>query len=134
MSQEKKFEQKEKSGALWVDNNAQILRKGSMLWKSASPENDNKDEKRYFALVESENNFGKKKLELLMSVGLVFVNENKFSEDSPDISGNVTIDEAIYKFYGRKKEAKDGLPFTSCQLVEKDDEIFVKETEEKLPF
>ena len=65
MSQEKKFEQKEKSGALWVDNNAQILRKGSMLWKSASPENDNKDEKRYFdtlswsrrLLVTLENTF-----------------------------------------------------------------------------
>ena len=81
MSEEKKYEQKEKSGALWVDNNAQILRKGSILWKSASPDNDGKDEKRYFALVESENNHGKKKLELLMSVGLVFVNENKFSED-----------------------------------------------------
>lgn len=134
MSEEKKFEQKEKNGALWVDNNSQILRKGSMLWKTASPENDGKDEKRYFALVESENNHGKKKLELLMSVGLVFVNENKFSEDSPDISGNVTIDDTVYRFYGRKKEARDGLPFTSCQLVEKDDEIFVKEVEEKLPF
>lgn len=133
MSEEKKFEQKEKSGALWVDNNAQILRKGSMLWKIADG-NTNKDEKRYFSLIESENNLGQKKLELVMSVGLVFVNEQKFSEDSPDISGNVTIDGKVYKFYGRKKEAKDGLPFTSCQLVEKDDEIFVKEAEEKLPF
>jgi len=133
MSEEKKFDKKEKSGALWVDNNAQILRKGSMLWKFAD-ENNHKEEKRYFSLVESENNLGQKKLELVMSVGLVFVNDKKFSEDSPDISGNVTIDNKVYKFYGRKKEAKDGLPYTSCQLVEKDDEIFVKEQEEKLPF
>lgn len=134
MSEEKKFEQKEKSGALWIDSNAQILRKGSMLWKKSETGNPKDDDKRYFALVESENNFGKKKLELLMSVGLVFVNEQKYSDDSPDISGGVTIDEKVYKFYGRKKEARDGLPFTSCQLVEKDDEIFVKEQEEKLPF
>ena len=59
MSEEKKFEQKEKSGALWVDNNAQILRKGSMLWKIADG-NTSKDEKRYFSLIESENNLGQK--------------------------------------------------------------------------
>ncbi len=134
---DKKYEEKEKSGALFIDKNAQILRKGSVLWKKNTEQN-NKDEKRYFSIVESENNLGEKKLELAMSVGLVFVNNNKFSDDSPDISGNVTIDNVSYKFYGRKKETKDGLPFTTMQLVETESmDNFHKNTnddDDKMPF
>jgi len=129
MSEEKKYEQQEKSGALFIDSEAQILRKGSVLWEKAQTE-DEKDDKRYFALIESENNLGKKKIELVMSVGLVFVNNNKIAENSPDISGGITIDGIGYKFYGRKKETKDGQPFTQIKLVEKDED----EENKKLPF
>ena len=134
---DKKYEEKEKSGALFIDKNAQIIRKGSVLWKKNS-EHNGKNEKRYFSIIESENNLGEKKLELAMSVGLVFVNNNKFSDDSPDISGNVTIDNVSYKFYGRKKETnKDGLPFTTMQLVETESmDEFHKNTndDDKMPF
>ncbi len=132
MSEEdKKYEVKEKSGSLWIDNNAEILRKGSVLWELATENNNlEKDEKRYFTIIESENNKGEKKLEVAMSIGLVYVNDKKFSENSPDLSGNVTVDGIQYKFYGRKKESKrDGMPYTTVQLVEKE-----LGDVEKLPF
>ena len=131
---DKKYQEKEKSGALFIDKNAQILRKGSVLWEFAS-QDDNKDKKRYFSIIESENNKGEKKLELAMSVGLLYVNNNKFSEDSPDISGNVTIDDVSYKFYVRKKEnKKDGLPFTTMNLVETEKMEDATFDDDNLPF
>ena len=62
-----------------------------MLCKKATP-NDTKDEMRYLSIIESENNKGEKKLELAMSVGLIFVNNNKIDKDSPD-------NEIIKKFH-----------------------------------
>ena len=58
---DKKYQEKEKSGALFIDKNAQILRKGSVLWEFAS-QDDNKDKKRYFSIIESENNKGENPL------------------------------------------------------------------------
>tara|TARA_R100001510_G_C7518474_1_gene114985 strand:- start:54 stop:446 length:393 start_codon:yes stop_codon:yes gene_type:complete len=127
------WEKKEKEGTLHIDGNAQIIRKGSVLWKKATP-NDTKDEMRYLSIIESENNKGEKKLELAMSVGLIFVNNNKIDKDSPDISGGVTIDGERYKFYGRKRESnKDGTPFTAFQLV-KVEESVANENDDPLPF
>ena len=51
------WEKKEKEGTLHIDGNAQIIRKGSVLWKKATP-NDTKDEMRYLSIIESENNKG----------------------------------------------------------------------------
>jgi len=108
MNDQKEYDN-ELQGFLWYENNAVIHRKGSLTING---------EKKYVAIVESKNDKGDSKYELMMSVGLVHTNteEEKMKPTSPDIGGKVTIDGTVYKFGGWKKESKGGAPYTSCSL------------------
>ena len=121
MSNEKEYDN-ELQGFLWHENNAVIHRKGSLTING---------EKKYVAIVESKNDKGDSKYELMMSVGLVHTNseENKMKETSPDIGGNITIDSVTYKFGGWKKESAQGVPYTSCSLRKNE-----TQSTEKVPF
>lgn len=107
MSDQKEYDN-ELQGFLGHENNSVVHRKGSITIKN---------EKKYFAIVESANDKGELKYELMMSVGLIHTNseEEKRKPTSPDIGGKVTIDGTVYKFGGWKKEGKWG-PYTSCSL------------------
>lgn len=110
----------EKSGRLWVEPDAVIHKKGSITLNG---------KKRYIAFCESKNNLGKPKYELLMSVGLLFVNSDKLNEKSPDISGNITIDLEKFKFSGWKNETMDGTPVTDVKITE-----FIDKEKDDYPF
>lgn len=99
------------SGTLWRETESVIHVKGSITHKQTG-------EKRYVALCESKNNEGKSKYELLMSLGLVYVNsaDNKFSDASPDVSGTVKLDLEDWKFASWKKESEQGVPYSSVSL------------------
>lgn len=98
-------------GTLWTETECVIHKKGSITHRVTG-------EKRYIAICESKNNEGKSKYELMMSLGLIYVNnaDKKFDEKSPDISGPVTVDLEEWKFGGWRKESEQGTPYTSVSL------------------
>tara|TARA_R110002020_G_scaffold253923_6_gene467568 strand:- start:5244 stop:5627 length:384 start_codon:yes stop_codon:yes gene_type:complete len=103
-------------GYLWHESDSKVLRKGTMTI-------DNK--KYYTAIVESTNNEGKKKLECLVSVGLLHINapEDKRNPQGPDISGPITFQDSgkKYQFKGwRQMSKKNGSEYTSVSITEKD--------------
>jgi|TARA_Y100000004_G_scaffold60201_1_gene67205 hypothetical protein len=110
------------SGTLWNETESVIHKKGSITHKKTG-------EKRYIAICESKNNVGATKYELLMSLGLIYVNtpDKKFDERSPDISGPVQLDLEDWKFAGWKKESESGAPYTSVSLA-------VPQKKEDVPF
>ena len=110
----------EKTGRLWIEPDAEIHKKGSITLNG---------KKRYIAICESRNNLGKPKYELLLSVGLIFPNNEKLKETDPDISGNVYIDNQKYRFSAWKNEATDGTPITDVRLKE-----WIEKTENDVPF
>jgi|TARA_R110000744_G_scaffold122384_5_gene227396 hypothetical protein len=121
MSDQKEYDN-ELKGFMWHENDSTIHRKGSITING---------QKKYSAIVESTNDKGEKKHELMVSVGLLHVNseDQKKSESSPDIGGKITIDGTTYKFGGWKKESKEGTPYTSCSL-----RLVESDNAEKVPF
>jgi len=116
---------KEKNkGYLWQETEAKVIRKGYMHEMLR----DGQDE--YLSIVKTTVQ-GKDKYELMMSLGLLYVNDesDKRSDKTPDISGPVRIptDFKKMKFGGYKKIQEDGREGTSCSLIEakeKNDERF----------
>jgi|TARA_R110000803_G_scaffold176417_1_gene238877 preprotein translocase subunit Sec61beta len=99
------------TGALFIENTSQVLKRGFFMVNGV---------KKYGILVESENDKGSKKFELMLSAGLVYYHEEseKKTPKSPDVSGKIKIDEASYKFGGWNKIAHDsGKEFVSCSLM-----------------
>ena len=102
----------EKKGRMWPEHAAKIIRKGSMTLKG---------DKKYIAILETFIN-GEHKYELMMSVGLLKLQEEKASPKHPDIKGPVTIDGVKYVFSGWKHESEKGLPYTNVGLLVADEQ------------
>lgn len=96
----------EKQGRMWSENEAKVIRKGSITIKG---------EKRYIAILETFIN-GELKYELMMSVGLLSLQDEKPSPKHPDIKGPVTIDGQKYSFAGWKEESEQGVPYTNVKV------------------
>lgn len=116
---------KEKNkGYLWQETEAKVIRKGYMHEMLR----DGQDE--YLSIVKTTVG-GKDKYELMMSLGLIYINDedNKRGSNSPDISGPVRIptDFKQMKFGGYKVIQEDGREGTSVSLIppkEKNEERF----------
>lgn len=99
------------TGALFIENTSQVLKRGFFMING---------EKKYGILVESENDKGNKKFEIMLSAGLVYPHEEseKKTPKSPDVSGKLTIDAGKYKFGGWNKVSHDsGKEYISCSLM-----------------
>ena len=64
------------------------------------------------------------KIEILKSMGLIYTNDNKLKETSPDISGPITFDEKPVKFAGWKKDIANGPPLLSIKLEDQEEPPF----------
>ena len=87
MNSNKKFEPQNNTGYLWhSQDESKVLRKGSITL-----DDGNCEEKKYVAIVKTTMG-DKEKYELFVAAGQIFLNTEKRSEKSPDISGNIQID------------------------------------------
>ena len=118
----------EKKGYLWHENSAVIERKGPFVING---------EKKYGAIVKSFDKQGEAKYEMMMSIGLLHLNNEKRSDKTPDMGGKVTIDGVVYKQGCWAKESKDGTPFTSIgfqEMTEDGNTADVDAMAKKIPF
>jgi len=120
----------EKRGYLWHENNSTIERKGSFTIDG---------KKHYGAIVKSHNDNGESKYEFMVSTGLLHLNTDRMSENSPDMGGKVTINNQIYKLGCWAKNSENGTPFTSLGFQVFEDKAVGFDangspTEEKAPF
>ena len=110
---EKKYDN-EKTGYLWHEINSTIERKGAFTI----------DGKKYYgAIVKSHNNDGESKYEFMISSGLLHLNSDKRSDNSPDMGGKITLNGKVYKLGCWAKESESGVPFTSLGFQEFEDEV-----------
>ncbi len=103
---------KELKGFLWHETGSTVIRKGTMQING---------EEIYSAIVKTKVK-GEDKYELMVSAGLLHLNEEKKSERSPDIGGPITWNNVQYKFGGWKKVSDKGNEYTAVSLRVKDDE------------
>ena len=101
-------------GYLWQETEAKVIRKGY----GHGIMRDGEDE--YLSIVKTTVG-GKDKYELVMSLGLIYVNDEDSKRDperSPDISGKVRVptDFKTMKFGGWKREQEDGREGTSISF------------------
>jgi hypothetical protein len=100
------------SGALFGAEHMKILRQGKVNWEG---------EEMYITLNQVTTKKGNVVFEVYQKVGAIFVNDNKRTDNDPDMSGNVE-DRILgeYRLSGWKKTSKDGLPYTSVAFRKKD--------------
>ena len=84
---------KELKGFLWHETGSTVIRKGTMQING---------EEIYSAIVKTKVK-GEDKYELMVSAGLLHLNEEKKSERSPDIGGPITWNNVQYKLVVGKK-------------------------------
>ena len=104
-----KYEDRDLSGSLWPEPDAEILRTGSININGQT---------KFACIARSKTEAGDERYELLVSAGLLFVNraEEKKRHNSPDISGKISIDGVRYKFGGWAYETPSGRTYTSVGL------------------
>ena len=77
------------------------------------------DKDEYVAIVKTSVG-GEDKYEVMYSLGLVYINDEKRTSNSPDISGPIRVPTGFkpMKFAGWKSEQKDGREGTSVSITE----------------
>ena len=116
MNSNKKFEPQNNTGYLWhSQDESKVLRKGSITL-----DDGNSEEKKYVAIVKTTMG-DKEKYELFVAAGQIFLNTEKRSEKSPDISGNIQIDGVKYKAACWKAHKADGDEYTKMKVSVKND-------------
>lgn len=73
------------------------------------------------AIIKVKTRNGKTVYKVFQDIGAVFPNTDKNSENSPDMSGNVTFENAEWRMAGWKKTSREGLNYTSVALTPPDD-------------
>lgn len=109
-----KKQENEKTGYLWHEINSSVERKGAFTINGR---------KYYGAIIKSHNNDNKPKYEFMVSTGLLHLNEDKQTDNSPDMGGKVTINGKVFKLGCWARESKDGAPYTSLGFKEFEDEV-----------
>jgi len=89
-----------------IEPDAEVIRKGSCVIDG---------QKYYISVIRSEYE-GKVIHEFVMSLGLVYVNEKKWSKESPDMSGKITHFGTQYKVGLWNRDDRFGNPYTSVGL------------------
>tara|TARA_A100001391_G_C4834294_1_gene215086 strand:+ start:71 stop:487 length:417 start_codon:yes stop_codon:yes gene_type:complete len=102
-------------GALWAETQSEVTNRGHIMING---------EKHYCVVVKSQNKEGKTKYELMVSAGLVHEKNEKSTDRSPDLGGNVTVAGNRYRFGGWSNETNAGLNYLSCSLRENVDAPF----------
>jgi len=97
----------ERRAALWPESYSEVTHRGHLTLRG---------QKKYAVLVKSYNNEGKEKRELMVSTGLVYQNEQKLNEQSPDLSGKVNIDLQDFRLALWEKTSKAGAPYLQGQV------------------
>ena len=97
----------ERRAALWPESDSEITHRGHVTLDG---------EKKYAVLVKSYNNKGEEKRELMVSTGLVYQNEQKLNEQSPDLSGKVKIDGRDFRLALWEKTSRAGAPYLQGQV------------------
>ena len=99
------------SGALFAAANSRILRQG--------PVNIQGDD-THLMIVEVTTKEHKKFYEVYQKVGAIFANDDKRTENDPDMSGGINYMGLEMKIWGRKKVAsQSGDKFTAISLAPK---------------
>jgi hypothetical protein len=98
------------TGALFPAENMKVVRQGRINVDGAE-EN--------FCLVQVQTKAGKTVFEMYQKVGAVFANERKRDEKDADMSGSMTVRDKEFMVWGRKRESKNGLGFTSVSVAGK---------------
>ena len=111
---DRKKEKEPNKGYLWQETEAKVIRKGYGHGIMREGEEE------YLSIVKTTVG-GKDKYELVMSLGLIYVNDEDSKRDperSPDISGKVRVptDFKTMKFGGWKREQEDGREGTSISF------------------
>lgn len=103
-------------GAMFTDNNCEIIYKGTIQINGDT---------RYYSLLRTKTQKGEEIIELAMSCGRVYINspEQKKSETTPDVGGNIRIDGTKYKFGGWNNVAKSGQNYLGVSLRKSEDDI-----------
>ena len=99
----------ERRAVLWEENRSNITHRGHVTLNGR---------KHYAVLVNSLNAEGQKKHELMVSAGLIYANEDKLNERSPDFSGPVTIGTDRFQIALWDRQAKSGNNYLQGQLGE----------------
>ena len=120
------FEHNDGDGTLFQETKVTVPRKGKIKLDG---------QLGYFSILKYEDGDGderKVKYELCKSVGVLYINDEKKGETSPDLKGPVTIDGKKYRFNGYKKVATNGKPFTGVKLYpwESAEELQQKDSED----
>lgn len=110
-SDEKQYD-REKKGYLWHEVDSTVERKGNFTIDGQT---------YYGAILKSLNNEGEAKYEFVMSLGRIYLNEEKMNERSPDMGGKITHNGKPYKLGCWAKESEKGAPFTSLGFKPLDD-------------
>ena len=127
------------SGAVFPANNQKLIRQGTLNVEG-------KDEN--VAIVQTTTKTGKTVFEVYQKIGAVFINDRKRDEKDADMSGTVSFVMGDYTMWGRKRESKSGMSFTSLSIapknpprdggdgygMERDDNPASKDFEDEIPF
>jgi uncharacterized protein (DUF736 family) len=100
-------ETKINSGALFSAAQMKIIRQGPVNIQGH-------DEQLMIAQVTAKNH--QKFYEVYQKVGAIFPNDDKHSENSPDMSGKITYGGMELRIAGWKKESERGIKFTSIGI------------------
>lgn len=103
-------------GAMFTDNDCEIIYKGTIMINGDT---------RYYSLIRAKTQKGEDVIELAMSTGRVYINnaEDKKSDKTPDVGGNIHIDGVKYKFGGWNNVAKSGQNYLGVSLRKADEGI-----------
>lgn len=101
-------------GAVFPASNEKLIRSGKLNIEGI--------EERV-TIVQVTTKTGKTVFEVYKKVGAVFINDNKRDEKDADMSGTVNFGnpKGDYMMWGRKRESKGGVPFTSLTIAPKGD-------------
>ena len=105
-------ERKDKEGYLWHEVDAEVVKSGQFTMNG---------ERVYCSILRSQDRHGRENYEFVQSLGLIFMNENKLSENSPDMGGKVTIDGNRFTIGAWFEEGAKG-PYTSIKFKEVESE------------
>jgi hypothetical protein len=107
------MDEKEMKGALWPDNNAQILYKGKFQVNG---------ETKYATMIKTKTQNGNEIVELCTSAGIVYQNreEEKQNPKTPDVGGTISINGNLYKLGGWNNIASNGTEYLGLSLEKKE--------------
>jgi len=120
------------NGRIWTESDSKVLFSGNIV-KTDTKDSDTPD-KRYVKVIRSTNDKGETKTEFCVSLGLLYPNKDKRSQNSPDIGGPLTLDQVKLKLGAWLQETEGSGDEYSLSLSEPYSQQENNEEEDKYPF